>query len=210
MTDILIVDDHAVVRKGIMQILSGLPNLGIIDDVGSGKEALKLTSQKSYNLVLLDLALRGESGFQVLRQIKVEKPCLPVLILSMYGEENYGVRAKMAGAAGFVTKDETPEKLMDAISKILSGGTYFSSTINEGALVNCDATGEMVPHLRLSSREFEVMCLIAKGNRVKEISDQLCISVKTVSTHRRHIIEKMGMENNADITEYALLEALIK
>ena len=210
MTDILIVDDHAVVRKGIMQILSGLPNLGIIDDVGSGKEALKLTSQKSYNLVLLDLALRGESGFQVLRQIKVEKPCLPVLILSMYGEENYGVRAKMAGAAGFVTKDETPEKLMDAISKILSGGTYFSSTINEGAIVNCDATGEMVPHLRLSSREFEVMCLIAKGNRVKEISDQLCISVKTVSTHRRHIIEKMGMENNADITEYALLEALIK
>ena len=210
MTDILIVDDHAVVRKGIMQILSGLPNLGIIDDVGSGKEALKLTSQKSYNLVLLDLALRGESGFQVLRQIKVEKPCLPVLILSMYGEENYGVRAKMAGAAGFVTKDETPEKLMDAISKILSGGTYFSSTINEGALVNCDATGEMVPHLRLSSREFEIMCLIAKGNRVKEISDQLCISVKTVSTHRRHIIEKMGMENNADITEYALLEALIK
>ena len=210
MTDILIVDDHAVVRKGIMQILSGLPNLGIIDDVGSGKEALKLTSQKSYNLVLLDLALRGESGFQVLRQIKVEKPCLPVLILSMYGEENYGVRAKMAGAAGFVTKDETPEKLMDAISKILSGGTYFSSTINEGAIVNCDATGEMVPHLRLSSREFEIMCLIAKGNRVKEISDQLCISVKTVSTHRRHIIEKMGMENNADITEYALLEALIK
>lgn len=210
MTDILIVDDHAVVRKGIMQILSDLPNLGIIDDVGSGKEALKLTSQKSYNLVLLDLALRGESGFQVLRQIKVEKPCLPVLILSMYGEENYGVRAKMAGAAGFVTKDETPEKLMDAISKILSGGTYFSSTINEGAIVNCDATGEMVPHLRLSSREFEIMCLIAKGNRVKEISDQLCISVKTVSTHRRHIIEKMGMENNADITEYALLEALIK
>ena len=210
MADILIVDDHAVVRKGIMQILSDLPNLGIIDDVGSGKEALKLTSQKSYNLVLLDLALRGESGFQVLRQIKVEKPCLPVLILSMYGEENYGVRAKMAGAAGFVTKDETPEKLMDAISKILSGGTYFSSTINEGAIVNCDATGEMVPHLRLSSREFEIMCLIAKGNRVKEISDQLCISVKTVSTHRRHIIEKMGMENNADITEYALLEALIK
>lgn len=210
MTDILIVDDHAVVRKGIMQILSGLPNLGIIDDVGSGKEALKLTSQKSYNLVLLDLALRGESGFQVLKQIRVEKPCLPVLILSMYGEENYGVRAKMAGAAGFVTKDETPEKLMDAISKILSGGTYFSSTINEGAIVNCDATGEMVPHLRLSSREFEIMCLIAKGNRVKEISDQLCISVKTVSTHRRHIIEKMGMENNADITEYALLEALIK
>lgn len=210
MARILIVDDHSVVRKGLIQILSALPGQVRIDEVASGREALKLICQKNYDLVLLDLALKDENGFQVLREIRMEKPDMPVLILSMYGEENYGVRAKMADASGFITKDETPEKLIKAISIILSGGTYFSSTINEGAIIQRRTACDKPPHLKLSPREFEVMCLLAKGNRVKEIGMQLSISVKTVSTHRRNILEKTGKKNNADLTEYAFLEGLIK
>lgn len=210
MADILIVDDHAVVRKGIMQILSSLNDLEHLDEAGSGHEAMKLICKKNYNLVLLDLALHEENGFQILKQIQAEKPDLPVLILSMYGEENYGARSKMAGASGFITKDETPEKLMNAIIKILSGGKYFSSTINEAVIMQSNAVGKLIPHLKLSIREFEIMCLLAKGIRVKEIADNLEISVKTVSTHRKHILEKMGMKSNSEIAEYAIFEDLLK
>ena len=210
MTDILIVDDHAVVRKGIRQLLIDSSLFDVFDEAESGREAIRKVINGDYKLVLLDVALPDENGFKVLSTIKKEKPGLPVLMLSMYGEENYGIRAKGAGAEGYITKDETPDKLVDAISRVLAGGTYFAGTIDEQVIAVKNNHSHIPPHNRLSHREFEIMLLLAKGKRVKDIALELCISIKTVSTHRMHILEKMSMEDNAALTAYAILEGLVK
>lgn len=210
MTKILIVDDHAVVRGGIKHLLNKKLEISIVDEVENGREALKQICHNKYDIVLLDIALRGESGLDILKQIRNYDSKLPVLILSMYSEEHYAYRALRLGASGYVTKDNSPEELVRAIMKILKGGQYLSSEFEETLLLDKDTCTDMKPHENLSNRELQIACMIASGKAVSEIGDELFLSVKTISTHRANILMKMKMKNNAEITHYAIKEGLVK
>ena len=210
MINILIVDDHAIVRRGIKEIVDEIPQVALISEAENGREALKRMALSSYNLVLLDIAMPGESGLEILRQIKKVSPQTSVIILSMYSDEHYVFRALKAGADGYVTKDNTPDDLVDAITKVMQGERYISPSLQE----NMNEAGEAQPigriHEGLTNREFQVMTMIASGKSVTEIAKELCLSVKTISTHRANILKKMKMKNNSEITHYVINEGLIK
>jgi DNA-binding NarL/FixJ family response regulator len=210
MTNIFIIDDHAILRAGLKQILAQTPDLVVADEAGDEQEALEKARKNAYDLVLLDIALPGRSGIEVLKQLKTEQPALPVLILSMYPEEQYAVRALRAGASGYVTKQSAPDELITAIRKVLRGGRYVSSSMAERLAAYLDAETEKPPHELLSDREYEVMRMIASGKTVKQVADQLHLSVKTISTHRERILKKMKLKNNAELTHYAIKHGLVE
>ena len=210
MLSILIVDDHAIVRRGIREITEEIPGETVVDEAENGRQALKNMDLKNYGLILMDIAMPGENGLEILRQIKKMNRRQKVIILSMYSDESYVYRAMKAGADGYVTKDNTPDELVEAILTVMDGKSYISSSLKDemdGALE--DRSEEKV-HARLTNREFQVMLLIASGSSVSEIADKLCISVKTVSTHRAAILDKMKMRNNSELTHYVIKEELIR
>ena len=209
MTRIVIADDHAIVRKGLKEIIASVPELTITGEAGTADELLTLLRSRSFDVVVLDLTLGLRSGIDLLKQIKSEFPHLPVLILSMHAEELFALRAFRAGASGYVQKESAPEQLVEAIRRIASGGTYVSEKM-AGNIV-----GEMsrvehhkLPHERLSDRELEVFRLLGSGRSVSDIARGLNLSVKTVSTHRARIVEKTGLRNNAEITHYVVTHGL--
>jgi DNA-binding NarL/FixJ family response regulator len=181
----------------------------VSDEAENGQEVLEFTRKKEYDLILLDISMPGRSGLEILKELKSEKPKLPVLILSIYPEEQYAVRAFRAGASGYLTKASAPHELIKAIRKISQGGRYISSSLAEKLTYYLDVDAAKPPHEMLSDREYQVMLMIASGKTVKEIAEELCLSVKTISTYRTHIIEKMKVKNNAEITLYAIQNKLV-
>lgn len=209
MIKILIADDHAVVRKGVRHILSEFPDDVIASEAGNSYEVIDNIRKDDYNLVLLDIAMPGKDGLEALKEIKIEKPKLPVLILSMFPEEQFALRALKSGASGYLTKESIPEELLKAIQKILRGGKYVSESFSDEILLAIDRDVEKLPHEILSDREYQVMLMIAAGKTRKQIAEKLFLSVKTVSTYRTRILEKMGMKTNADLTNYVNQHNLI-
>jgi len=206
---ILIADDHPIVRAGFKQVIADTPDMLVADEAGNGQEVLNLIGKKDYDLVLLDISMPGRSGLEILKDLKSEKPKLPVLILSIYPEEQYAVRALRAGASGYMTKASAANELIAAIRKISAGGKYISASLAEKLAFYLDGDATRPPHETLSDREYQVMLMIASGKTVTEIADELCLSVKTISTYRTHILEKMKMKNNAEITLYAVHNKLV-
>jgi len=206
---ILIADDHPIVREGYKKILSDTPDMVVADEAENGQEVLNFIRKKPYDLILLDISMPGRSGLEILKELKNEKPRLPVLILSIYPEEQYAVRAFRAGASGYLTKASAPNELISAIRKISRGGRYISSSLAEQLTYYLDEDAEKPLHEILSDREYQVMLMIASGKTVSEIASELCLSVKTISTYRSHILEKMKMKNNAEITLYAVRNKLV-
>ncbi len=209
MTSVLLVDDHAVVRQGLKQILAPALPAARIDEAANADEALGMLLNGSYDLVMLDISMPGRSGLELLRDIKYQQPDLPVLVLSVHPEDQMGVRLLKAGAAGYVSKDCAPEELIKAVTKVLAGGRYVSDTLAERLVLDLQADSGKPPHEQLSDREFEVLCAIARGKSVSEIARDLSLSVKTVSTYRTRILEKMHMRTNAELTHYAVREGLV-
>ena len=204
MIKILIADDHAIVRKGLKQILEEMPGKVSSDEARNGQEVLQKTWDDNYDMVLLDISMPGNSGLDILKQLKSEQPDLKILILSMHPEEQYAIRALKAGASGYLTKESTPNELVKAIRKISAGKKYVSASLAETIASHLDVMSEKPLHEILSDREFEVMRNIASGKTVKEIAGELSLSVKTISTYRARILEKMKMKNNAQLTYYAI------
>jgi len=206
---ILIADDHPIVRAGFKLVISDTQDMTVADEAGNGQEVLNLIRKKDYDIVLLDISMPGRNGLEVLKDLKAEKPKLPVMILSIYPEEQYAVRALRAGASGYMTKASAPNELIAAIRKISQGGKYISASLAEKLTEYLDEDANKPLHEKLSDREYQVMLLIASGKTVSDIADELCLSVKTVSTYRSHIIDKMRLKNNAEITLYAVQNNLI-
>jgi DNA-binding NarL/FixJ family response regulator len=205
---ILIVDDHPVVRFGLREILAAERDIEV-SEAANSREALRLINQQSWDLAVLDLDLPGKSGLDLLKEMKLRRPCPPVLILSVYPEEQFAVRTLRAGASGFLSKECAPEYLVKAVRKILQGGRYFSELVADKLLSRPNdqaATG--YPHEALSDREFQILCLLGGGKAVKEISRELSLSAPTVSTYRARILEKMGMKTTAQLVHYAVRNKL--
>jgi DNA-binding NarL/FixJ family response regulator len=209
MIKILIADDHAIVREGIKQILAEIPDKVSTDEAINGQEVIQKVWDNNYDMVLLDISMPGRSGLDILKQLKSDKPELKILILSMHPEEQYAVRALKAGASGYLTKESTPLELTEAIRKVSIGKKYVSSSLAETLASHLEDMVEKPLHETLSNREYEVMCMIASGKTVKEIADELSLSVKTISTYRTRILEKMQMKNNAQITHYTIQNNLV-
>ncbi len=199
---VLIADDHAVVRRGVREILEEAL-LGIaVDEAGSASETLKAVRDKAYDIVLLDIAFPDGNGLDVLRQIRSHRPSTRVLLLSTYSEEQYAQRALRSGAAGYLTKDRAPDELIDAIRKVAAGGKYITQSLAERLADEIGA--EQAPHKTLSDREFEIMIRLAAGKSVGEIAVELALSPKTVSTYRSRVLEKLNVKTTAEIVRYVL------
>lgn len=210
MIKILIADDHAIVREGLKQIVAETSDMAVADEASSGHEVLDKVRSNEYTVVVLDISMPGGDGLNILKQIKKEKLKLPVLVLSVHPEEQYAVRVLKAGAAGYLTKESAPGELISAIRRVSSGRKYVSSLLAEKLAFDLQSEGETSLHETLSDREFQVMCMIASGKRVKDIGEELCLSVKTISTYRSRILEKMRMKNSAELTHYALKHGLVE
>lgn len=210
MINILIVDDHPIVRRGVRQILEDYPLEFSIEEEGEGAAVLNKVMKGNYQMVLLDISIPGRNGLEILKELKKHKPELSVLILSMHPEEQYAVRALKLGAAGYLTKSSVSEELVSAVRRAAAGKKYITSTIAEKLALALHDAGAKTPHQVLSDRELEVMCLIAHGKKVTEIAEELKLSDKTISTYRTRILEKMNFKNTADIIRYALRAGLIE
>jgi DNA-binding NarL/FixJ family response regulator len=210
MYSILMVDDHAMVRRGLKAILEeGLGGVSIIE-AGTAQEGLLAMRKQDVDAVVLDIGLPDRSGLDVLKRIRQEWPQVPVLILSMYSEDQYGLRMMRAGAAGYLTKSSAPENLVAAVRRILGGGRYVSPALAEKLVAHLAGEIDDEPYQQLSDREYQVFRMIASGKTVSEIAKELCLSVKTISTHRARVLEKTGMKNNAEITHYAMAKGLVE
>jgi|SRR5262245_13117654 len=208
MIHILIVDDHAIVRRGLIQIMREEPDIEV-SETANPREAIRLIREKNWDMVVLDLDLPGKSGLELLKEIKHERPPLPVLILSVYPEDQFAVRTLKAGAAGFMSKDTAPEELIKAIRKVLSGGKYINESVAEKLLSGLSSKTDGLPHEGLSDREFQILCLFGSGKSVSEIASELSLSVATISTHRARILEKMSMKTTAELVRYAIENRLV-
>lgn len=208
MIRLLIADDHAIVREGLKQILSGLPDFKVAAEAASGYETLQKLEENAIDAVILDINLGDQNGLEVLKQIRVKWPSLPVLILTMHSEQQYATRMLKAGASGFLNKGSASEELVNALRKIARGGKYITESLAEQLVMEMGQS-KAVPHERLSDREFEIFRLIAIGKKNKEIAEELYLSEKTVSTYQSRILEKMNLANRAAIIHYALENELI-
>jgi DNA-binding NarL/FixJ family response regulator len=209
MIRVLIADDHAIVRQGLRQILTDTPDMEVGGEAANGFEALqKIRGAGPWDVVLLDVSMPGKNGIDTLKQIKDECPRLPVLVLSMYPEDQYAVRLLKAGAAGYLTKESAPEQLVSAIRTVAAGRKYISPTVAELLASKISRDTEQPLHAALSDREFEILRLIASGMTPTDIAAQLRLSVKTVSTYRVRLLEKMQLKNNAELTHYAVKHGL--
>jgi two-component system invasion response regulator UvrY len=210
MIKILIADDHPVVRKGLKEIIEEASDMIVGGEASNGSEVLKQVRKNDYDVVLLDISMPGRSGLEILKELKSEKPGLSILILSIHPEEQYAVRVLKAGASGYLTKESAPSELLAAIRKASLGGKYISSTLAERLAFDLEIDAEKPLHETLSDREYEVMCMIASGKTISKIAEELFLSVKTISTYRSRILEKMKMKSSAELTHYALKHRLVE
>lgn len=210
MLKILIADDHPLIRKGLGRILADSIYVDSVDEAPDGETAIALVREKRYDVVVLDISMPGKDGMVVLSEVKDIAPSVPVLILSIQPEEQYAVRAFRLGASGCLNKSSAPEELVEAIRTVAQGGTYLSPKVGNLVLETLRGGSHAQPHEALSEREAQVMMLIAKGKTVGEIADTLALSVKTVSTYRSRLLEKLSLENNAQVMEYTFRNKLIE
>jgi len=207
MIRVLLVDDHPLVREGLRQLLRATADIRVEGEAANGDEALALVKANDYDLGVLDMSMPGLSGIELIKRLRVEKPRLRLLVLSMHAEQQYAVRALKAGASGYLTKDSASAQLVGAIRKVAGGGVHISEAA-AAQLVGAAAGGDALPHARLSNREFEVFRLLVAGVGPTGIAERLHLSVKTVSTHKTRILEKMGLESTADLVRYAIEKQL--
>ncbi len=210
MIKILIADDHTIVRKGLKQILQETSGMVVTGEAGTGQETLEKIWKNNYNVLLLDISMPDRNGLDILKDINHAKPNLPVLVLSMHPEEQYAKRVLRAGASGYLTKESAPEELIRAILKIHGGGKYVSESLAETLAFDLKQDVKKPLHETLSDREYQVMCLIAKGRSLKDIADDLFLSSKTISTYRARIMEKMDMKTNSEVIRYAIKKRLVE
>ncbi len=209
MIKILIADDHPIVRQGLKQILSEEPDVAMVGEAQNSQEVLELVRKQDWDIVILDIKMPGRGGLDVLKELKHERPKLPVLILSVYPEDQYAVRALKAHASGYMTKESAPEELVKAIRKIIQGGKYIGPTLAEKLAFDLETETEKPLYETLSDRESQVMCMIASGKTISQIAEELSLSVKTIGTYRTRILEKMKMKTNAELTHYAIKNGLV-
>jgi len=214
MINLLLADDHALVREGLKQLIEKNADLHIAGEAANGDEVLRLVRQKALDklpldMLLLDMSMPGKSGIELIKQIKREMPGLPILVISMHDEGQYAVRALKSGASGYMHKDSAPELLVQAIRKIAGGGVFVSAALAESMALQLMHGAGAAPHTLLSDREFQVFRMIALGKTITEIAAQLSLSVKTISTHKTRILEKMNLRNQTELIRYALQHQLI-
>lgn len=209
MTKILVADDHAILRRGLIQILSEQPDLTVVGEARDAAELFALARAQPWDLVILDVAMPGRSGLEILKELKAEYPTRPVLMLSAHSEDQYAVRTLKAGAAGYLSKDSIPDELLKAVRKAAAGGKYVSPMLAEKLAQNLWQETSGAPHETLSDREYQVLCRLASGKTVSAIADEMALSVKTVSTYRARLLEKMQLQNNAELTLYAMQHGLL-
>jgi DNA-binding NarL/FixJ family response regulator len=205
----LIADDHTVVREGIRRILEQAEDMCVAGEAANGPELLSQVTKGRWDVLIMDLSMPGPPGLEVLEQVRRVRPDLPVLILSMHPEDQYAVRVLAAGASGYINKSSSPDELIKAIRTVASGRRYISSEVAECLASHVDKSGAGAPHERLSNREYHVLRLIASGKGSNAIADELHLSVKTISTFRRRVLDKLGLRNNADIARYAVQHRLL-
>lgn len=209
MTKILVADDHAILRRGLIQILSEQSDLTVVGEARDAAELFALARAQPWDLVILDVAMPGRSGLEILKELKAEYPTRPVLMLSAHSEDQYAVRTLKAGAAGYLSKDSIPDELLKAVRKAAAGGKYVSPMLAEKLAQNLWQETSGAPHETLSDREYQVLCRLASGKTVSAIADEMALSVKTVSTYRARLLEKMQLQNNAELTLYAMQHGLL-
>jgi two-component system invasion response regulator UvrY len=209
MIRVLIVDDFPIVRRGLRALLSDEFHGAAFGEASNARQALEELRKKKWDVALLDITMPGKSGLDLLKELKAEWPKLPVLVLSAHPEDQFAVRALKAGAGGYMTKESAPEELAKAIRKILAGGRYVSPALAEKLAARVTKDFTSTPHETLSDREYEIMCLIASGKTVTEIAGELSLSVKTISTYRVRVLEKLGVKNSAQIVQYAIRNDLV-
>jgi DNA-binding NarL/FixJ family response regulator len=210
MIKVLVADDHAVVRKGLKQILSKTPDLAVTDEAGTSHELFEKVSKSRPDMVVLDISMPGRSGLYFLKEIKSQKPKLPVLVLNSDIEDEYAVRALKAGASGCLRKESQPEEFIKAIRRVSQGNRYISCSLAEKLALYLESNSGKPLYEILSDQEYQVLCMIASGKTIKEIANELCLSTKTISTYRFRILQKMKMKNNAELTNYAIKNMLVE
>ncbi|MBI3123187.1 MAG: response regulator transcription factor [Ignavibacteriales bacterium] len=208
--NVLIADDHSIVREGLKQIVMKMDEVSNVEEARDGHEALNKIEQSNYDLVILDISMPGLSGLDILKTIKDREEKENVLILSVHPQEQYAVRAFNLGASGYLCKYSVAEELAVAIKKIAGGGRYITPVLAEKIIFDKKNGISKLPHEKLSQREFQIMCMLAKGRSVKEIARELFLSDKTISTYRTRVLEKTGLKNNAELTHYAIKNDLIE
>ena len=209
MIRILVVDDHTIFRSGLKRLLLDEADLRITGEARSGTEALLALRAEAFDLVLLDINLEGRSGLEVLASLRREFPAVPVLMLSMYPEEQYALVAVRAGASGYLNKDAEPAELIAALRSVAKGGSYLSSSVAHHVKEQLSGQDDRPPHQRLTVREHQIMLMLLKGTSPADIGEEMLISVKTVSTHRAHILEKLGVSSTAELVLYAVRQGII-
>lgn len=208
MIRVLVADDHPVVRRGVKQILAEEPDMEVGGEARTAQETLELARTGEWDVVVLDITLPDRSGLEILKELRQARPRLPVLVLSIHPEDQFAVRVLKAGGAGYLTKETGPEALAQAIRKVVGGGRYISPSLGESLAADL-AAEDRPPHETLSDREYQVLRLIGSGRTVSQIAAELRLSVKTVSTYRTRILEKMRMTSNAELTHYAIRNRLV-
>ena len=209
MIRVLITDDHPVIRRGLREILSERDDMEVGGEASNAAEALALVQKGKWDVVLMDITMPGRSGLDALRDIKELRPQLPVLLLSIHPEDQYALRALKAGASGYLTKESAPEELVNAILKVVAGGRYVSASFAERLAEEVGGHGGRLPHETLSDREYEVLCHIGRGKSVSQIAQEMSLSVKTVSTYRTRLLEKLNLATTPEIMRYAIDHNLV-
>ncbi|MBT0653142.1 response regulator [Geomobilimonas luticola] len=208
-TRILVADDHAIFREGLKQVIGSTVDMTVVDEAVNGQELLNKVQNNNFDLVILDISMPGRNGLDVLVELKSIRPKLPVLVMSMHPEEQYALRAYKSGASGYLTKGSPSHELLEALQKISLGKKYVSSALAESLVNGLSETNQQDMLHSLSNREYQVMSLIASGKPVGKIATELALSVKTVSTYRAHILRKLNMKNNAELTRFVIENKLL-
>ena len=210
MIRIVVADDHTIVRDGLKQLLAAPSDLEVVGEARDGHEVMQRVRDLAFDLLLLDMSMPGKSGIELIKQVRAEKPRLRILILSMHEEHQYAIRAIRAGAAGYITKESATSKLVEAIRKVASGGAFISAQVAEQLALGAMPDNKGLPHESLSDREFQVFRMLAEGKSVSDIAERLNLSVKTVSTHKANVMQKMGLENPGELIRYAIAHRLVQ
>ncbi|HEU5289564.1 MAG TPA: response regulator transcription factor [Cyclobacteriaceae bacterium] len=207
---VTIVDDHSVVRSGLVKILSDEPDMEIVAEANGYTELRKSLTETVPNIILLDISMPGKNGLEILKELKDNNPDIKVLVLSMHPEDRFSVRSIKAGASGYLTKESAPEELVDAIRQVHANGKFITLSLAERLMNSFEKDSNKLPHEKLSDREFQILCLIASGSKIKEIAEKLFLSPATIATYRARVMEKMQLRSNVDLTNYAIRNNLIE
>lgn len=207
--EVLVADDHAIIRDGLKKILADSGDMVVAGEAANGNAALEKVRERDWGVVVLDMSMPGRSGLELIKLMKAERPRLPILVFSMHQEEQYAVRAIRAGASGYVSKEDDSDMLLPAMRRVAAGGAFVSDKVAQLLATDISRTGDCPPHTLLSDREYGIFSRIVRGASLTEIAEELCLSIKTVSTHKSHILTKMNLGSQVDLVRYAIEHNLL-